>query len=609
MVSSSIKDTLFVSLAQEMIFLREAILDLSKRFDQIVDDQYSHMYSNGEVDIQDITAVDILDITADTKGAIENNFDNVLIEKETYPNEGDGSIGDVSSLHLYGSLYDADKNVSSELYQSVDLQTHDSTATDNHPIVSQVELAYQSLLTDVFKYFCADKLERSTEFTHVMNNRKAVYYGQYPYSYGNTVHTPQDISKNTYLEKLLNYVDIVFPDLEFNSAMVHLYENGSDFMPHHSDDEANISEGSTILTISLGGSRNFEFNDKSSGLSVENLVLPHGSCLLMTKRSQNFFTHSIVECESAEKRLSVTLRMITPQSNSVPTLLGSEHTHYCSLAELMDNTLSEWDEKSDHNQTGSDHQFPNSLQHEHDCLQDNSVPDYVLSDSLQCGYQPSQATKPISPAVKKQSAVHQKTAETATAKESINTIYIGSSMFRHLNAELLSSATQTSKVFFFPGADSKQMMQRLFSDPEFKKLEKNNVERIVLITGTNYVDSIYNNELPFDAAVDGIKNLANRLWSTFMHAQFYFLNILPRNVTWKNNIVMELNGVIREICRVHGSIFIDTEVENKLFTDNMQRRKNKFFAVGHDNVHLNKTGVARLARHLKYATHRCFTFT
>ena len=175
MVSSSIKDTLFVSLAQEMIFLREAILDLSKRFDQIVDDQYSHMYSNGEVDLQDITAVDILDITADTKGAIENNFDNVLIEKETYPNEGDGSIGDVSSLHLYGSLYDADKNVSSELYQSVDLQTHDSTATDNHPIVSQVELAYQSLLTDVFKYFCADKLERSTEFTHVMNNRKAVY--------------------------------------------------------------------------------------------------------------------------------------------------------------------------------------------------------------------------------------------------------------------------------------------------------------------------------------------------------------------------------------------------------------------------------------------------
>ena len=94
-----------------------------------------------------------------------------------------------------------------------------------------------------------------------------------------------------------------------------------------------------------------------------------------------------------------------------------------------------------------------------------------------------------------------------------------------------------------------------------------------------------------------------------MHAQFYFLNILPRNVTWKNNIVMELNGVIREICRAHGFMFIDTELENKLFTDNMHRRKNKFFGVGHDNVHLNKSGVARLARHLKYATHRCFNFT
>ena len=56
-------------------------------------------------------------------------------------------------------------------------------------------------------------------------------------------------------------------------------------------------------------------------------------------------------------------------------------------------------------------------------------------------------------------------------------------------------------------------------------------------------------------------------------------------------------------------MFIDTELENKLFTDNMHRRKNKFFGVGHDNVHLNKSGVARLARHLKYATHRCCTFT
>ena len=65
-----------------------------------------HFLEKGGFLVQDITAVDIMDITADSSGAgaIKNNFDNVLIEKETYPTECDSSFGADCSLHLYGSL-------------------------------------------------------------------------------------------------------------------------------------------------------------------------------------------------------------------------------------------------------------------------------------------------------------------------------------------------------------------------------------------------------------------------------------------------------------------------------------------------------------------------
>ena len=73
-----------------------------------------------------------------------------------------------------------------------------------------------------------------------MNNCKAAYYVQCSYSYGNTAYTSLDISNNPCWEKLLNYVVIVFPDIEFNSAMVCLYEHGADDMRPHGNDEANM---------------------------------------------------------------------------------------------------------------------------------------------------------------------------------------------------------------------------------------------------------------------------------------------------------------------------------------------------------------------------------
>ena len=63
-------------------------------------------------------------------------------------------------------------------------------------------------------------------------------------------------------------------------------------MPQHSDDEINIVNESWILTVSLGGSRNFIIED-TAGNASHNLVLQHGDVLLMSKASQTRYKHEV----------------------------------------------------------------------------------------------------------------------------------------------------------------------------------------------------------------------------------------------------------------------------------------------------------------------------
>ena len=79
-------------------------------------------------------------------------------------------------------------------------------------------------------------------------------------------------------------------------------------------------------------------------------------------------------------------------------------------------------------------------------------------------------------------------------------------MFRHLNPNLLSSNSQSTQVFFYPGATSDQMLHRLKQDPEFKALKKSNIKRVIILTGTNYTDSIFTNVIDFETAVQDINS-------------------------------------------------------------------------------------------------------
>ena len=182
-------------------------------------------------------------------------------------------------------------------------------------------------------------------------------------------------------------------------------------------------------------------------------------------------------------------------------------------------------------------------------------------------------------------------------------------MFRYLKADGLSSNSQRAKVFFYGGADSALMMQKLMYDSDFTSINQLNVQRVFILTGSNNVDKIYEGSCKLDDAKRDIAKLLKFLTEHFTVATVNVINILPRVVKGRNDVIEALNNYIEHTCSVNCQLnYVDTETEIKLFTTAEARRVPVYFAFNDrrnkfDNVHLSQSGVSRLARHLMYLSH------
>ena len=119
-------------------------------------------------------------------------------------------------------------------------------------------------------------------------------------------------------------------DYSLNSVLVNHYPAGSSSnLPEHSDNEPVINPESHIFTMSLGGSRTLSFRDKSTKENVLDHVCEHNSLYMMSRHSQNFFSHRIdnplTEEDSAE-RFSLTFRCIDQRYRRSAVVLGDSNT-------------------------------------------------------------------------------------------------------------------------------------------------------------------------------------------------------------------------------------------------------------------------------------------
>ena len=224
--------------------------------------------------------------------------------------------------------------ISSNGQDDVLLDIFMKTNTVENYAVPLVKLPFVLVPNNPFSQFDFNRLNEETVFETQLHNRSVSYHGDINYTYSNITHASKPIPEcNTYLNQLLDHLHLVLPDFEYNSLLITKYINGSDHLGFHSDDEPQIVENSDIVTISLGETRTIRFKSKSlsDNYPEQTLEVKHGALFIMSRDSQNFFSHSVVSDSSQSPRISLTLRLLksstpVPVINQVPSVPTTSST-------------------------------------------------------------------------------------------------------------------------------------------------------------------------------------------------------------------------------------------------------------------------------------------
>jgi alkylated DNA repair dioxygenase AlkB len=98
-------------------------------------------------------------------------------------------------------------------------------------------------------------------------------YGSESYTFsGMTLKPDPDVSPEDYpelLKKCFAKVKEMYPEIEWNGALVNFYPDGDSYIGPHSDDEKKLISGAPICSFSFGATRTFRLKRKIKKLSKE----------------------------------------------------------------------------------------------------------------------------------------------------------------------------------------------------------------------------------------------------------------------------------------------------------------------------------------------------
>jgi alkylated DNA repair dioxygenase AlkB len=113
------------------------------------------------------------------------------------------------------------------------------------------------------------------------------------------------------VKEILDKIKEDLPQFTFNSCLLNYYRDGSDYIGYHSDKEA-LGLLNSVISISLGGSRDFYFKPKNiNNKETIKTTLHNGDFVLMLGNCQRDYTHSIPKRAKAESRISITFRLLS----------------------------------------------------------------------------------------------------------------------------------------------------------------------------------------------------------------------------------------------------------------------------------------------------------
>jgi alkylated DNA repair dioxygenase AlkB len=134
--------------------------------------------------------------------------------------------------------------------------------------------------------------------------RMEVWVADYPYTYSRRTYQPTPWTPT--LVKLKTDIEATVRT-RFNSVLLNRYENGSDSVGWHADDEPEMSGEHPIASLSLGAARSFQIR-KGHG-SVQTIELGHGRLLVMHAGMQKEWKHQIPKTRKpCGPRINLTFR-------------------------------------------------------------------------------------------------------------------------------------------------------------------------------------------------------------------------------------------------------------------------------------------------------------
>ncbi len=145
---------------------------------------------------------------------------------------------------------------------------------------------------------------------YYQTERKVVWYGDENYQYHYSGMQKQAQQWNPALFRLKQHIEKLVGH-SFNSCLANLYENGTQAVGWHSDDEPALiapDQQVVIASLSFGASRKFCFQHKSSQAKVP-MLLQHGQLIVMRGQTQRYWKHALMKSvKITEPRINLTFR-------------------------------------------------------------------------------------------------------------------------------------------------------------------------------------------------------------------------------------------------------------------------------------------------------------
>lgn len=144
---------------------------------------------------------------------------------------------------------------------------------------------------------------------HYLTVRQVAWFGesQLSYTYSGTTHS-QPLPWSRDLVKIKNEVE-ARTGQKYNACLANLYQDGSQGMGWHQDNEEELSQ-SSIASVSLGAERRFDFRHKQTGEKLS-IFLEQGSLLLMAGQTQKHWQHQLPRSAKVViPRINLTFRNI-----------------------------------------------------------------------------------------------------------------------------------------------------------------------------------------------------------------------------------------------------------------------------------------------------------